>query len=156
MNYFYVESLMILRSSIKGTCSIGIWIEIQIIIGRIRFMLAIMVILVMIQTILLIWVMVLYVAFFDVFQVLPISEQIRFVPVNKVLSTATNRLYKYIATTGITYINDTHMEELDSVQKFIEIGWLLLRFFICLHNQLSSFNSVIVQVSEKHDSSSRQ
>ena len=100
--------------------------------------------------------MVLYVAFFDVFQVLPISEQIRFVPVNKVLSTATNRLYKYIATTGITYINDTHMEELDSVQKFIEIGWLLLRFFICLHNQLSSFNSVIVQVSEKHDSSSRQ
>ena len=35
------------------------------------------------------------------------------------------------------------MEELDSVQKFIEIqGWLLLTFFICLHNQLSSFNSI--------------
>ena len=35
--------------------------------------------------------------------------------------------------------NDTHMEELDSVQKFIEIqGWLLLTFFICLHNQLKS------------------
>ena len=34
-------------------------------------------------------------------------------------------------------INDTHMEELDSVQKFIEKqGWLLLTFFICLHNQL--------------------
>ena len=33
------------------------------------------------------------------------------------------------------------MEELDSVQKFIEIqGWLLLTFFKCLHNQLSSFN----------------
>ena len=49
--------------------------------------------------------------------------------------------------------NDTHMEELDSVQKFIEIqGWLLLTFFICLQNQLSYFNSVIVQVSEKHDS----
>ena len=34
---------------------------------------------------------------------------------------------------------------LNSVQKFIEIkGWLLLTFFICLHNQLSSFNSIIV------------
>ena len=42
------------------------------------------------------------------------------------------------------------MQELDSVQKFIEIqGWLLLTFFICLHNQLSSFNSIIVQMSEK-------
>ena len=41
------------------------------------------------------------------------------------------------------------MEELDSVQKFIEIqGWLLLTFFICLHNQLSSLNSIIVQMSE--------
>ena len=51
-------------------------------------------------------------------------------------------------------INDTHMEELDSVQKFIEIqSWLLLTFFICLHNQLSSFNSIIVQMSEKRDSS---
>ena len=46
------------------------------------------------------------------------------------------------------------MEELHSVQKFIEIqGWLLLTFFICLHNQLSSLNSIIVQMSEKHDSS---
>ena len=53
--------------------------------------------------------------------------------------------------------NDTHMKELDSVQKFIEIhGWLVLTFFICLHNQLSSFNSVIEQMSEKHDSSNRQ
>ena len=25
-------------------------------------------------------------------------------------------------------------------------------FFICLHNQLSSFNSIIVQMSDKHDS----
>ena len=42
------------------------------------------------------------------------------------------------------------MEELDSAQKFIETqGWLLLTFFICLHNQLSSFNSIIVQMSEK-------
>ena len=51
--------------------------------------------------------------------------------------------------------NDTQMEELDSVQKFIEIQvWLLLAFFVCLHNQLSSFNSTIVQMSEKLDSSS--
>ena len=50
--------------------------------------------------------------------------------------------------------NDTHTGELDSVQKFIETqGWLLLTFFICLHNQLSSFNSIIVQMSEKRDSS---
>ena len=28
-------------------------------------------------------------------------------------------------------------------------GWLLLTFFICLHNQLRSLNSIIVQVSEK-------
>ena len=54
-------------------------------------------------------------------------------------------------------LNNTHMEELDSVQEFNEIrGWLLLTFFICLHDQLSSFNSIIVQMSEKHDSSSRQ
>ena len=39
---------------------------------------------------------------------------------------------------------------LNSVQKFIETqGWLLLTFFTCLHNQLSSFNSIIVQMSEK-------
>ena len=52
------------------------------------------------------------------------------------------------------FVNDTHIEEIDSVQKFIEIqDWLLLTFFICLHNQLSSFNSIIVQMSEKRDSS---
>ena len=46
------------------------------------------------------------------------------------------------------------MEEIDSVQKFIEIqGWLLLTFFICLHKQLSSFNSIIVQMSEKRATS---
>ena len=39
---------------------------------------------------------------------------------------------------------------LNSVQKFIETqDWLLLTFFISLHNQLSSFNSIIVQISEK-------
>ena len=32
-------------------------------------------------------------------------------------------------------------------------GWFFLTFFICLHNQLSSFNSIIVQMSEKRDSS---
>ena len=46
---------------------------------------------------------------------------------------------------------------LNSVQKFIETqDWLLLTFFISLHNQLSSFNSIIVQISEKRDSSNRQ
>ena len=58
------------------------------------------------------------------------------------------------ANFSLVFLNDTHLEELDLVQKFIEIqGWLLLRFFICLHNQLSSFNSIIVQMSEKRDSS---
>ena len=42
------------------------------------------------------------------------------------------------------------MEELNSVQKFIEIqDWLLMTFFICLHSQLSYFNSIIVQMPEK-------
>ena len=35
-------------------------------------------------------------------------------------------------------------------------GWLPLTFFICLHNQLNSFNSIIVQMSEKRGSSNRQ
>ena len=39
---------------------------------------------------------------------------------------------------------------LNSVQKFIEKqGWLLLMFFICLHSQLSPFNSIILQMPEK-------
>ena len=29
------------------------------------------------------------------------------------------------------------------------MDWLLQTFFICLHNQLSSFNSIIVYMSEK-------
>ena len=42
---------------------------------------------------------------------------------------------------------------LNSVQKFTETpGWLLLTFFIYLHNQLSHFNSIIVQMPEKRDS----
>ena len=57
-------------------------------------------------------------------------------------------------------VNDTHRENLcKTCEKFIEIqGWLLLMFFICLHNQLSSFNSIIaqIQMSEKRDSSNRQ
>ena len=48
-------------------------------------------------------------------------------------------------------------ESVDSVQEINETqGWLLLTVFTCLHNQLRSFNSIIVQMSEKHDSSSRQ
>ena len=51
-------------------------------------------------------------------------------------------------------VNDTHhMEELDLIQEFIEIeGQLLLTFFVCLHDQLGSFNSIILEMSEKHDS----
>ena len=57
-------------------------------------------------------------------------------------------------------LNDTHKEKtcalMNSVQKFIEIkGWVLLTFFMYLHNQLSSFNSINVQMIEKHDSLSR-
>ena len=43
------------------------------------------------------------------------------------------------------------MEELvtELSAKFFEIqGWLLLTFFMCLHNQLSSFNSNIVQIHQ--------
>ena len=44
------------------------------------------------------------------------------------------------------------MEELDSVEEFIEMqSWVLLTFFMCLQNQFSSFNSIIVQMSEKRD-----
>ena len=51
-------------------------------------------------------------------------------------------------------VNNTQMKELASVQKFIEMqGWLILTFFVYLHNQLSSFNSIIVQMSKKRDSS---
>ena len=53
-------------------------------------------------------------------------------------------------------VNDTHRENLcKTCEKFIEIqGWLLLTFFICLHSQLSSVNFIILQMSEKRDSSS--
>ena len=55
--------------------------------------------------------------------------------------------------------NDTQMEELDSVQKFIEIqGWLLLTFFICLHNQVlliplsyRCLKNVIHQIGSKNE-----
>ena len=57
----------------------------------------------------------------------------------------------------LTILTSRSCALLNSVQKFIEIqDWLLLTFFICLHNQLSSFNSIIVQMSEKRDSSNRQ
>ena len=45
---------------------------------------------------------------------------------------------------------------LNSVQKFIEIrGWLIVTFFICLHNQLSPLISTIVQMFKKPDLSNR-
>ena len=55
-------------------------------------------------------------------------------------------------------LNDTHMEELRALlKKFIEIqGWLLLTFFICLHNQLillsyRCLKNMIYQVGSKNE-----
>ena len=50
---------------------------------------------------------------------------------------------------------------LNSVQEFIEIKtWLLLTFFVCLHNQWSSIFSITtywrVQMFEKYDSLDKQ
>ena len=40
------------------------------------------------------------------------------------------KLNEHYSLSSISKVNDTHMEELDSVQKFTEIqGWLLLTFF---------------------------
>ena len=67
------------------------------------------------------------------------------------LWTIVSEWFVTILTHGRTY------PLLNSLQKFVEIqGWLLLTFFICLHNQLGSFNSIILQMSEKRDSSNRQ
>ena len=58
--------------------------------------------------------------------------------------------------TKLSGINDTHTLTCALLKKFIEMqGWLLLIFSICLGNQLSSFNYIIVQMSES-DSSNRQ
>ena len=78
------------------------------------------------------------------------SEKVRFV-VN------TKMIFCYNFGAPLTIFTWKTCVLLNSVQKFIEMqGWLLLTFFICLHNQLSSFNSIIVQMSEKRDSSNRQ
>ena len=46
---------------------------------------------------------------------------------------------------------------LNSVQIFIEMqAWLFLTFFLCLRDQLSSFNSIIVQTSEERDLSNSE
>ena len=54
-----------------------------------------------------------------------------------------------------TQVNDGELGTwalLNSVKKFTEIQiWVLLTFFICLHNQLNSFSSIIVQMSEERD-----
>ena len=71
-----------------------------------------------------------------------------------------NEIPNQFVVTPIDKVNDTHREKLVLKRihtKIFEMqGWLLLTFFICLHNQLSSFNSIIVQMSEKRDSSNRQ
>ena len=48
--------------------------------------------------------------------------------------------------TTVKHISDTHRENcalLNSLQGFIEIeAWLLLSFFLCLHNHLISIHSI--------------
>ena len=51
-------------------------------------------------------------------------------------------------------LNDTNRENcalLTSVQKFIEIeAWLLLTFFLYLHNQLFSIHSIVTYILLSH------
>ena len=85
-------------------CSVGIRIGIQIVIGRIRFMIAIIIILIIMQVVLITQVKALYLIFSDVAQ--NAANFNKFVTVNNVLSTSINRLYKYIVPAGSTYVND--------------------------------------------------
>ena len=64
-------------------------------------------------------------------------------------------LFKSVA--GFSNLAMLTWKNLCLLQKFIELQvWLLLTFLVCLHNQLSCFNSIMVQMSEKRDSSGRQ
>ena len=76
-------------------------------------------------------------------------------------------LHEYIDWQSVSYygllrwINDTHIEELalcwiqykNSLKYKVGCFWV---FPYILHNQLSSVNFIIAQMSEKHDSSNRQ
>ena len=50
----------------------------------------------------------------------------------------------------LDWLNNTHRENfvlLNSVQEFIEIqAWLLLTFFLCLHNQLISVYYIVTKL----------
>ena len=50
----------------------------------------------------------------------------------------------------LDWLNDTHRENfvlLNSVQEFIVIqAWLLLTFFLCLHNQLISVYYIVTKL----------
>ena len=50
----------------------------------------------------------------------------------------------------LDWLNDTHRENfglLNSVQEFTEIqAWLLLTFFLCLHNQLISVYYIVTKL----------
>ena len=69
---------------------------------------------------------------------------------------------KHIRITLNASLNDTHRVKcvlLNSVQEFIEAeACLVLTFFLCLHNQLISTQSIVthMQMFEKCDSSNRQ
>ena len=70
------------------------------------------------------------------------------------------RMIVSVSSSSVWVLNNTQWKNLCFTEfstKFIEIQcWQLLKFFICLHTQLSSFNSDIVQMSKKRDSSNRQ
>ena len=66
-----------------------------------------------------------------------------------------------LPATNLTNFNDTHTWKICFTQFSTRMAaWLLLNFSICLHNQLSSMNSIItyerVQMFEKCDSLNRQ
>ena len=45
---------------------------------------------------------------------------------------------------GLTILTEKSCVLLNSVREFIELeAWLLLTFFICLYNQLSSIHSIV-------------
>ena len=76
-----------------------------------------------------------------------------------------NNLFTYLTCAYVkkdkVFYNDTHREKLCFTQFSTRMApWLLLTFFVCLHNQLSSIHSIItyyrVQMFEKGDSSNRQ
>ena len=52
--------------------------------------------------------------------------------------------------TGVNILNDTRREKVFFIQLSTRMaGWLLLTFFKCLHNQLSSFMHSTTRIKSK-------